>query len=108
MTNGLVSVRVNGSVVLKIIAGSDGMNAVAVADAIKKMTKVPGPNEAYDLAIRLGFGGEDNLVVMDAQNIVHKTGHHTLSPRYRRTFGVSTFNPRWSRGSAPYVVIVDM
>jgi hypothetical protein len=53
MTNGLVSVRVNGSVVLKIIAGSDGMNAVAVADAIKKMTKVPGPNEAYDLAIRL-------------------------------------------------------
>jgi hypothetical protein len=105
-SQGLVTVRVNGQVAMKIVAGCDGYHA-------KKLAKMVGdawpitPYEAYCFAAKVGFGERDCRVVIDKET--HYSGDdEELPARYRETFDQPEFNPRWKHGTADYVEVVDL
>ena len=97
MTQGLVTILKNNVVVMKIVAGSDGMNAGKVARAIRKLGRVPTFEEALDLARRNGFGSS-GLVVIDPTRAISEFDG-PLGKLYRSTFNQPRFNPRWERGT---------
>ncbi len=105
MTQGIVSVARSGKTILKIIAGSNGMKAGAVVEMIRQKSTVPTVREAYEIAIRCGFGSTNSLVVLGEHGSYHKTGER-LHQRYRRTFDQPKFNPRWKNGTADHVKVV--
>jgi hypothetical protein len=107
-TQGLVSVRKDGKVIMKFVAGSNGFNATKVAAAIRRKGEVPKSLLlAYEMATKCGFGSEDNLVIMDDINIEFH-GDEQLPERYRKTFSQPEFNPRWDLGIADYMKVVDL
>ncbi len=106
MTQGLVTVRHNGAVKLKIVAGSDGYNAKRVATAIRKLGRVPTLTEAWTIASQNSFGGSDDLVVMNERDV--RTCTHPISRLYRKTFRQAEFNPRWKQGTADHIEVVDI
>ncbi|MDQ5893681.1 MAG: hypothetical protein QG640_693 [Patescibacteria group bacterium] len=108
MTQGLISIVQDGKVVMKIITGADGQCASKVAKAIKKLGHIPEPEEAYDLALRHGFGHESSLVVMNGKETFHKTDTEGFEKGYRQTFDNPEFNPRWDHGTADYTQIVHL
>ncbi len=109
-TQAIISIRKNGNMEMKIIAGINGANASAVAKAIRKLGEVPTLNKAYDIAVENEFGVEESLVVMTALDHLFKDGDLSdeLSDRYYKTFDNPNFNPRWEQGFADYVEIVDL
>lgn len=110
-TQGIVSVLVNGRVVCKAIAGCGGMEAPYLASLIAQ-ERLVDPGEIHDLATRVGFGCRACLVVRGEDGRwtpSHAVGSGPLTDeRYARTFGDSRFNPRWERGAADYVEIVEL
>jgi hypothetical protein len=106
-TQGVVSIRQRGKVVMKLIAGSNGDRAVRVATAMRNAIALPTSQEAYDLANRCGFGHVSDLVVMTETEVVFY-GDDELPDLYRRTFDDPTYNPRWERGIADHVKIIDL
>jgi hypothetical protein len=107
VTQGLVSICVAGKVVLKFVAGNDGYNAEKVGARIKSSGLPRSLEDAHRLAIDEGFGCDDCLVVLDAEQSFFK-GDDELSYLYRSTFSEPGFNPRWSRGTCEYLCVVDM
>lgn len=105
-TQGLVTVKSHDTVVMKIVAGINGYNAQEVADKIKKSWPL-STEAAYEIAKMIGFGSTECLVVMSASEIKYDGGEE-IDPRYRKTFNQPEFNPRWERGTADYVVIIDV
>ena len=106
-TQGLVTIQKGGEVVMKIVAGSDGMHANSLVSAIRELGRVPRLEEAYDLAQEAGFGSEDDLVVVGRNGMFHQTGEQ-LPPSYQRTLHQPRFNPRWSSGTADFIRIVKL
>ena len=106
-TQGLVTITRQGKVVMKFIAGCDGMNASKVAAALHRAGTIPGLARAYDMAQKLGFGSEASLVVMDAKGIEFH-GDGKPSKLYRKTFNQPAFNPRWKCGTADHVKIIEL
>jgi len=106
-TQGLVTIQKNGEVVMKIVAGCDGMQAGTLASAIRGLDRVPGLYEAYDLALKVGFGSKENLVVLEKKASFHQC-EEILSRRYRRTFKQPRFNPRWKYGTADHIQVVNL
>jgi hypothetical protein len=114
MTQGLVIVLKDGKVIAKIIAGCCGMNAKRLAQSIKENR--PWPDELYTRAVQYDFGCSACLVVMcrgEATRI--KTLQHseqiesgTFEADYWATFDDPKWNPRWKRGTAPYVEVVEL
>jgi len=105
-TQGIVSLVRGGKVVYKVIAGCNGMNARAVAEAVLQLPWV-SCGEIYEEAACARFGSEACLVVQSADEEFHFTGGE-LGPRYREKFSDPAFNPRWERGTAAHVLIVDL
>ena len=103
---GLVTVKSGNKVLMKVVAGSDGYNAQKVADVLKKMWQVTA-SKANQIADEIGFGCIECLVVMTEDDTVYH-GDEELHPRYRKTFQKPDFNPRWARGTADHVVIIDV
>jgi hypothetical protein len=106
-TQGLVTIRQGGRVVMKLIAGCSGMNAVELAASLIKNKRVPSVVEAYNMAITHRFGEQSCLVVMSATEIEFR-GDGELSDLYRKTFDQPGFNPRWAVGTADYTQVVDL
>lgn len=96
-TQGLVSVVRGGKVVLKVITGCDGYNAKQLASEIKVSPSLD-LDYVYSLALRMGFGGEASLVVMDAERVFYPYDDNEVPARYRETFDNPRFNPRWASG----------
>src|SRR5689334_14916392 len=65
-TQGLVTIRKDGRVAMKLITGCGGMNARALAASLRKGAEVPAVAKAYDMAIAHHFGEQSCLVVMSA------------------------------------------
>lgn len=107
MTQGLVSIRKDGKVVMKIVAGNDGMNAKALADKIKHLGVVPTPTIAMVMARQCGFGSTNTLVVVE-KSATHYDGDGEPGPLYLETFHLPNFNPRWEQGTADFTEIVDL
>lgn len=105
-TQGIVSVREDKEVVMKVVAGINGYNAPKVAKELKSRWPVT-PQEAYDIAISNNFGVIEDLVVVTLGENFFKEDED-LDPRYQETFKNPNFNPRWERGTAAYVEIVDV
>ncbi|MSU75067.1 MAG: hypothetical protein EXS55_00930 [Candidatus Magasanikbacteria bacterium] len=106
-TQGLVTVRKGGEVVMKIVAGMDGMKANQVANAVAKLGRAPTVDEAWRLAIKRGFGHAATLVVMTATQVRQGGDNGRLDRRYRRTFHRPEFNPGWKHGTADHIKVVD-
>ena len=105
-TQGLVTVRGDNKVVMKVIAGCDGYNAKKLATALKGLWPVDA-QDAYDIALSLGFGSTSSLVVITESETIYK-GEEELDPRYRETFHRTRFNPRWEHGTADFISIIEV
>jgi hypothetical protein len=105
-TQGMVTVRKNRRVVLKIVAGCDGWNAVDVARAIRRLKTIPSMTQALALAQNHGLGCQKCLLVITATQTLTQCEEEP-NPLLRSTFNRSRFNPRWERGTADYIKIVD-
>lgn len=64
MATGVVSVCTGGEVRLKIIVSTGGELAEVLAGEIKRMGRVPQVEEAYNLALLVGFGNFLNRLVI--------------------------------------------
>lgn len=106
-TQGIVSMVRDGEVVLKFVAGCDGMKAEHLANILRVGGVVPSLEQAYELATAVGFGSTDSLVVLDPTDYLYK-GYDEVGRLYRSTFNDPNFNPRWKRGTADYTEVVDL
>lgn len=105
-TQGIVSVREHGEVVMKVVAGSEGYNAKKFASRLQQEWPVSA-ERAYDIAIEEVFGATHDRVVLTLGQTVFE-GDEDLDPRYQNTFSNPQFNPRWEQGTADHVEIVDV
>ena len=105
-TQGLVTVKEQGKVVMKVIAGCDGYYAKNLADALRTNWPVDA-DEAYHIANDLKFGCSECLVVLTQDNS-RFDGNGELGDLYRETFSKPRFNPRWKCGIADYTKVVNM
>lgn len=105
-TQGIVSVVREDQVIYKVIAGCNGMMAPKLADAIRKHTPET-LQEVHDLAIESAFGCYACLVSLSKEASIYK-GDDELNQRFFTTFLNPKYNPRWERGSADYVKIVEL
>lgn len=112
-TQGVVSVVCNGKVVMKIVTGSDGNRAKSLASKIKEKWPV-SKEEAFKLAKNLGLGNENSLVIVTEESIYTEIcGNptffdHDEHPLCRETFQDPRFNPRWKRGTADHIEIIEV
>ena len=105
-TQGLVSVVRGPKVVMKVITGSDGMNARRFANALRARWPLDA-RATYLLAIEMDFGCRESLVVMTETGEYHELDED-LHPRYRQTFGQPMFNPRWECGLYEYKAVITV
>jgi hypothetical protein len=124
MTNGIVSLIINGQMMFKLITDHDGQAAGDVAARIRAMishNEMPTAASLRSAAIEEGFGAEDTLIIVErgpwdgaTDLIIHAPSEMECdwnegeSTRYRDTFDVPQFNPRWKFGTAPYVEVVEL
>ena len=107
-TQGIVTIVRDEKVVMKFIAGCDGMSAGKLARALKKRGTVPKLSEAYNLSRELNFGSPKSLVVMGEKRSKFDRSIGRLPVLYRRTFSQPRFNPRWKDGTADHVKVVEL
>lgn len=105
-TQGVVSVVSEGKVVMKVVAGCNGMMARATANRLRKSWPMSA-EKAYGEARNTRLGCISCLTVVTESDILFK-GHDELSPRYRETFDDAKFNPRWQRGIADHTIVVEV
>ena len=105
-TQGVVTVCSQGKVVMKVVAGCDGMQARKLANRLRRRWPVTR-EQAYEIAEESGFGCKDCLTVMDRTR-THYLYDYKPHRRYRRTFSRPRFNPRWRHGIAGHVVVINI
>lgn len=105
-TQGLITVKSGDTVLMKVVVGCDGYNAQKVADGLKTAWPV-SEEQAHQIAEEMNFGCIRCLVVMTEAKTIFN-GDEKLHSRYQEKFPVPDFNPRWKRGSADHVVIVEV
>lgn len=115
-TQGVLSVVLNDEVILKAIAGSSGFNIDKLKERIPHIN-VKSPLQVYQAALEVGFGAEDNLVVMATpckQTVYgHETIHTELNDyevikQYWTTFRKPEWNPRDVKGFAEHTTVVEV
>lgn len=104
-TQGIVSLTRNGDVVLKCVAGCDGMSAPKVARYLRDHPDIT-PHDAFRACLELGFGCSECLVVQSSNDDIRVTDE-LLDHRYRDHFNDPRFNPRWNHGTADYLEVVE-
>ncbi len=104
-TQGLVTVTSDGQVVMKVVAGCNGMLAKSMAQSLAAKWPL-STEEAHSLALRTGFGDATCLVVMTTEDVCSLESD--LHPRYHETFQQPDFNPRWEHGTADHTVIIEV
>lgn len=107
MTNGVVSVVVDGKVAMKIVCGCDGYNAPALVRLMKLETEVPPVEVVRDWCRSVGFGCGDCLVIQTPEALDPHGEDATpdIVARYRSTFSDPEANPRWEH-KAEYTEVV--
>jgi len=120
MTQGIVSVRKDGTMLYKIVVGHNGMYAPKVASMIRDFVDIPSVETIQKICADAEFGCPDCVIILehDPDNWNHPKLHagkdidwDESSPecqRYYDTFHVEQFNPRWKYGTADYVEVVDL
>jgi len=99
MTQGLLSIIIDDTVVAKLVVGCDGIAISVVVDLVRRR-RIRTAKALYDAAEECGMGCDDCRVAMDTEDTVFRGDD--LPDDYRRTFGKARWNPRWARGTAPF------
>lgn len=124
MTNGIVTIKKHGKVILKIVVGCEGYNAPRVAEAIKRFHYGGGVLKADNIVrivLEQDMGCADCLVVIwggeaIGVNLWQKGAwvkpddddwNEATYKRYVNTFQQPEFNPRWEQGTCGFVEIVE-
>lgn len=107
MTQGMVVVRADGKVVMKIVVGCEGMRAKNVMSDIKRLWPVT-IDGAYHVALENGFGSRDCLVVVTESDIRHEGAEKGIFEGYKANFEDPYFNPRWECGFVDHLAVVDV
>lgn len=107
MTQGMVVVREDGKVVMKIVAGCEGMRAANVSADIKELWPVT-IDVAYNVALANGFGCGDSLVVVTESDIRCDEVLEGLFEAYKVNFEDPNFNPRWECGLVDHLAVLDV
>lgn len=115
MTNGVISIVIDGKVAMKLVTGHDGMNAPDVAERIRTLGHVPTVEEAREIALSEGFGCRECLIVGTSEDPFgndHMREDATRdvpgqATRYWTTFDDPRANPRWQH-EAEYTEIVKL
>lgn len=103
-TQAVISLVKKGHTFIKIICGCNGGNALRLVKLIS-VNKIDTIQDIYNHALKIKFGCNDCLVVMNKDKTIYK-GDEDLNSLYRETFDNPSFNPRWKIGSADYVFII--
>ncbi len=74
---------------------------------ILKEDQLDNIKDIYIMALESGLGCKECLVVMDRENAIFE-GDENMSPLYRETFDDPSFNPRWKRGTADIVTVLNI
>ena len=107
-TQGLVTVNQGGSVIMKVIAGTDGMNVDRLTAIIRRSWPMTA-EEVYAAARLIPFGSERCLVVMTSSDFVFNGDElEGLEDLYRASFDNPGFNPRWVSGECEYFELVAL
>lgn len=111
-TIGLVSVRRNGNVVMKLVAGMDGQTAKNVANRICEMG-IDDIDAVYAMAIEESFGHTGTLVVYTANDFRADAeecceSFEALGSLYHDNLLDPYFCPRWECGLSDHKVVVDL
>jgi hypothetical protein len=105
---GLVIIRINGQVRMKIATGVNGAATAKVADTIRKYGHVPTVVMASILANRGGFKSDANLVAATMEDAYYGSRfNYNVVVACRKTFDDLNFNPIWDDGRNDAVAIVD-
>jgi hypothetical protein len=100
---GLVTVRKNSEIVLKIWTDCGGENAADLADAIRERRGVPTVHEATVLATVSGFGCKDcQMVVAKCESVGREENVRT------GILGDITSSPYVGCATAEYLEVVDL
>lgn len=105
-TQGVLSVVRGGEVVVKLVTGSDGYQLPKLAEVIREKRLVDVV-DIYVEAERLHIGSCGSLYVFDRDGSCVTNGDD-LPDKYRETFTVPQWNPRWERGTADYIEVVNL
>lgn len=106
-TQGMVSVVSNGSVMMKIIAGTDGYNASKLADWLRIHPEASA-DEVFEYSLSIEFGSRSCLVIQTSPDkYVMNSDSDDLPELYKTKFSDPEFNPRWEIGSVDHLVIIQ-
>jgi hypothetical protein len=116
-TQAVVSVRQDDNVVMKLVAGCNGVQTRTLADAIRRLGRVPTFLEASVIARDAHYGCDACFVVVtpgmvfisnvDAYERPEEYDNPNGFESYFRTLNDPNWNPRWANGTATHVEIVD-
>lgn len=106
-TQGVLSIVHSGQVILKAIVGSDGYEMPAIAAEVKRRGKITA-QELLELCHDHDLGGESLVVQMSPTEWIGECADEELPPLYAEKFNDPRFNPRWARGYADFVEIVEI
>jgi len=104
-TQGIVTVMRGGDVIFKIIAGCNGYKAPNLAKELKKF-KPRKIERVHKYAELSEFGCKDCLVILSKDDEIFE-GLGKLNDKYYNTFNSPRYNPRWEKGTAGYVEVVE-
>lgn len=106
-TQGILSIVKNGQVVAKAIVGCDGYEMPNIAKDVKEHG-IATAQGLLDLCHQYGLGGESLIVQSSPTEWIGDCSDDDLPKLYAEKFNDPGFNPRWDRGTADYVEVVDL
>lgn len=115
-SQGVLSVVQNGEVVLKALAGTNGFNIDKLKARIPHLN-VKSPLQVYQASLEVGFGSENNLVVMatpcqqtvyGSDTIQTEIFDYEVFKRYWDTFQNPEWNPRETTGTAEHITVIEV
>jgi len=128
-TQGLISIidKDTKEVLIKVVAGSNDMcidEVVKGIESILNVVKLPSFLDRqeklqqliskgalsliYNRCLAIPFGSTDNLIIYSNTGMVGNNPEEELPSRWKDTFNIIEFNPRWDRGTAAYFKIIEI
>lgn len=98
-------------VLIKVVVGCNGFNADELVAAIEaSSTKMHlSAQDVFEMAKQAHFGCPQCCVVIERKGMNVVTFLQDAIPqRYFQTFDDPKFNPRWERGTASHIRVIDV
>lgn len=108
-TQGVLSIVVNGKVILKLVTGSNGYDIPKIAEEVKRK-RIVNIEDLKALCYEMDFT-PPYLTIQSSPTdfwcIEEDTNLEDLNELFEIKFNEPEFNPRWSCGLADYVEVVE-